>query len=86
MSASEDQARKEAASFIKEAQGHLNSKSGFFGLFSSGPDYYEAIEAYNRAGNIFKAAKLCKSSYICVFCSLMYFCFHNKIVFREGSW
>lgn len=61
MSSSEEQARKEASKFIKEAEGHLNSKSSFFGLFSSGPNYFEAIEAYNRAGNIYKAAKLCKS-------------------------
>lgn len=58
---SEEQARKEAAAYIKEAQGHLNSKSSFFGLFSSGPNYYDAIDAYSRAGNIYKAAKLCKN-------------------------
>ena len=57
---SEEQARKEAEKFIKEAEGHLSSKSSFFGLFSSGPDYYEAIDAYNRAGNVYKSAKLCK--------------------------
>ena len=57
---SEDQARKEAEKFIKEAEAHLVSKSSFFGLFSSGPDYYEAIDAYNRAGNVYKSAKLCK--------------------------
>lgn len=57
---SEEQARKEAEKLIKEAEGHLSSKSSFFGLFSSGPDYYEAIDAYNRAGNAYKSAKLCK--------------------------
>lgn len=57
---SEEQARKEAEKLIKEAEGHLASKSSFFGLFSSGPDYYEAIDAYNRAGNAYKSAKLCK--------------------------
>lgn len=57
---SEDQARKEAEKFIKEAEGHLNSKSSFFGLFSSSPNYYDAIDCYNRAGNVYKAAKLCK--------------------------
>ena len=56
----EEQARREANEFIKEAEGHLNSKSSFFGLFSSGPNYFDAIEAYSRAGNIYKAAKLCK--------------------------
>lgn len=61
MSSTEDQARKEAQIFIKEAEEHLkNNKSSFFGLFSSGPNYYEAIEAYTRAGNIYKSAKLCK--------------------------
>lgn len=57
---SEDQARKEAEKFIKEAEGHLSSKSSFFGLLSSGPNYYDAIEAYTRAGNVYKATKLCK--------------------------
>lgn len=58
---SEDQVRKEAQKFIKEADENLKiNKSSFFGLFSSGPNYYEAIEAYNRAGNIYKSAKLCK--------------------------
>jgi hypothetical protein len=57
---SEEQARKEAENFIKAAEGHLTNKSSFFGLFSSGPDYYEAIDAYNRAGNVYKSAKLCK--------------------------
>ena len=56
---SEDQARKEAEKFIKDAEAHLKSKSSFFGLFSSGPDYYEAIDSYNRAGNVYKSAKLC---------------------------
>lgn len=61
---SEEQARKDADKFIKEAEGHLNSKSSFFGLFSSGPNYYDAIDSYNRAGNAYKAAKLCKLWYV----------------------
>ena len=76
MSSEEQAARKEAEKFIKEAEGHLNSKSSFFGLFSSGPNYYEAIEAYSRAGNIYKAAKLCK---------FMVYSF-TVICFREGGW
>ena len=55
---SEEQARRDAEKFYKEAESHLSSKSGFLGLFSSGPIYFDAIEAYSRAGNTFKAAKL----------------------------
>lgn len=55
----EKQARKEAQAFFKEAEGHLQSKTGLLGLFSSGPNYYDAVEAYSRAGNVLKAAKCC---------------------------
>ncbi len=56
----EQQARKEADVYFKQAEGHLKASSGFFGLFSSGPNYYDAIDCYQRAGNILKEAKLCK--------------------------
>lgn len=59
---SEEQARKEAAELFKAAEGHLKAKSVFFGLFSSGPSYFEAVDAYLRAGNVLKAAKLWRES------------------------
>lgn len=58
-SPAEQAARKEAQEYLTKAEGYLKSTSGFFGLFSSGPDYYEAINAYQLAGNILKEARLC---------------------------
>ena len=56
----EQKARKEAEVYFKRAEDCLKSSSGFFGLFSSGPNYYDATESYQRAGNLLKEAKLCK--------------------------
>lgn len=85
---SEEQARKEAEKLIKEAEGHLASKSSFFGLFSSGPDYYEAIDAYNRAGNAYKSAKLCKCQEGRLSVSNIYRMILSYFILwvREGSW
>jgi hypothetical protein len=62
MSADKEQQRalEEAAILFKEAESHLQSKSAFFGLFSSGANYYEAADSYARAANTLKAAKCCK--------------------------
>lgn len=58
-SPAEQKARKEAEAYFKQADSHLKPSSGFFGLFSSGPNYYDAIECFQRAGNILKEVKLC---------------------------
>lgn len=71
-----DEARKEAAAYIREAENNLKASSGFFGLFTSGPNYFDAVDCYNRAGNVLKSAKLCKLTTL----------HSSNSAFRDRSW